>query len=74
MTNDPICACQNCDWNGPRSALNPDIPHYHERVAPGEVEPDGECPLCGALAHKTSPHQRRLPCATESGQYGTASR
>lgn len=43
--------CQNCDWEGDESEVIPDIPHYSERVALGEVEPLGECPECGALCH-----------------------
>lgn len=50
-----IAACQNCDWRGPRADLNP-IQHIHQRVAPGEPMPAGECPRCGCLAHiKRSP-------------------
>lgn len=48
--DDPICECQNCDWRGLRSHLK-DIIDYNERVEPGEEKPDGECPICKALAH-----------------------
>lgn len=44
-------ACQNCDWTGSHDELN-DIKDYDERVAPGEPEPTGECPECGALCHE----------------------
>lgn len=44
--------CQNCNavWN--YSELKPEIPHYHERVAPDEPAPAGECQACGALCHE----------------------
>jgi hypothetical protein len=44
--------CEDCGWQGSRSALKP-IRDLHERVAPGEAMPAGECPQCGALAHLT---------------------
>lgn len=43
--------CQNCDGQWLESELRLEIPHYHERVAPDEPEPSGECPECGALCH-----------------------
>ena len=49
--NDPMCACQNCAWEGPESSVKTEIPDFHERVMPGEVCPVGECPECGALCH-----------------------
>lgn len=51
ISESPIAECQNCSWRGLESFLNTDIPHYHERVEPGEEEPAGECPICKALAH-----------------------
>ena len=47
----PRSACQNCDWTGPEEALDP-IKDIHQRVAPGEPMPSGECPKCGALCHE----------------------
>jgi len=41
-------ACQNCDWSGPDSLLG-EIVDLHERVAPGEPMPSGECPECRCL-------------------------
>lgn len=52
-----LYVCQNCHWEGPHEQLG-DIKHYHQRVEPGEPEPDGECPECGALCHaKEEPEQ-----------------
>lgn len=42
--------CQNCEWKG-REDQTYAIRHYSQRVDPGEAEPAGECPECGALAH-----------------------
>jgi hypothetical protein len=44
--------CQNCEEVYREGELD-DIRRYHERVAPGEVEPEGQCPAadCGALCH-----------------------
>lgn len=33
-----------------------EIQHIHDRVAPGEPMPWGECPKCGALLHPQKPH------------------
>lgn len=46
-----IYECQNCDWTGSYEELK-DIVGYDERVEPGEPEPTGECPKCGALCHE----------------------
>lgn len=40
--------CQNCDWSGAIESCKP-VQRLHERVAPGEPMPAGECPKCGAL-------------------------
>ncbi len=42
--------CANCEWRGHPSQLK-GIRDYHERVAPGEIAPAGECPACRCLAH-----------------------
>jgi len=42
------CKCQDCGWEGDASDCLP-ISDLHERVAPGEPMPAGECPDCGAL-------------------------
>lgn len=42
--------CANCDWTGDTELLKP-IADIHQRVAPGETMPAGECPECGCLAH-----------------------
>lgn len=47
---DPPAECQNCDWEGLESELYL-LADVHQRVAPGEVMPAGECPECGAVAH-----------------------
>src|SRR4051794_40201056 len=48
--------CQNCTEKWYRVELvNVDnIPGIHERVAPGEPMPAGECPECGALCHEVT--------------------
>lgn len=33
-----------------------EIQHIHDRVAPGEPMPWGECPKCGALLQPQKPH------------------
>lgn len=43
--------CQNCGDTWPLEALKP-IKDLHERVAPGESMPAGECPGCGCLCHE----------------------
>jgi hypothetical protein len=40
------CECVDCSWRGSIHDLNP-LKHVFERVQPGDVMPDGECPLCG---------------------------
>lgn len=47
-----IYMCQNCEevYHDEDDLINP-IPDWHERVAPGETMPAGECPKCGALAY-----------------------
>lgn len=51
MTTETMHACQNCDWIGVDGDLE-EIQHYSQRVEPGEAEPSGECPECGALCHE----------------------
>lgn len=46
--------CANCDWSGDIDDLKP-IKDIHQRVAPGETMPAGECPECGCLAHLDEP-------------------
>lgn len=48
MTNKIVLCCQNCDWQGESEELHY-IENMQERVAPGELAPEGQCPLCGAL-------------------------
>lgn len=40
--------CQNCAEVWPDDELDP-IKDLHQRVAPGEPMPTGECPNCGCL-------------------------
>jgi predicted RNA-binding Zn-ribbon protein involved in translation (DUF1610 family) len=42
--------CDDCGWTG--DTLN-EVSRVHERVDPGEKMPEGECPECGALQHKS---------------------
>lgn len=44
-----LVACQNCDWTGTVEQVK-GILNFEERVAPGEILPAGECPVCSALA------------------------
>lgn len=50
---DTRCECQNCDWTGPASELEPlEEAGIFEIVSPGEIMPHGRCPQCGAVAHE----------------------
>ncbi len=51
---DPESECQNCGQRWPFAALK-EIQHIHQRVAPGEPMPSGECPDCGALCQPLDP-------------------
>lgn len=57
---DAPCSCQDCDWQGPASALLM-VASVEERITAGEIVPAGECPECGALAHLDEPG--RAPAA-----------
>ena len=48
--------CQDCDEVLGEDDLIPvdEVKHLHERVAPGEPMPAGECKHCGALAHEVT--------------------
>lgn len=49
--------CQNgCGSFGPEMVKKwwPDLDNIRERISPGERVPDCECPVCGALAHRTN--------------------
>jgi hypothetical protein len=47
----PQSQCQNCGRVWTDDQLEPEIPDLHQRVAPGEPIPTGECPDCGCLCH-----------------------
>ncbi len=47
----PKHECQNCSKTWSDDEIKP-IKDLHERVAPGEPMPSGECPECGALTHQ----------------------
>lgn len=51
------CRCQDCGWTGKVDACQP-VKHLAERVAPGEPEPCGECPECGALCQVTEDNEQ----------------
>jgi hypothetical protein len=42
--------CDNCGKGWPEDKLEP-IRDLHQRVAPGEIMPSGECPECHCLCH-----------------------
>ena len=42
--------CDNCGWKGDSADLG-EYRDVHERVAPGEIMPAGECPECQCSAH-----------------------
>lgn len=56
------CSCQDCDWQGPASALQL-VASIEERISAGEIVPAGECPACGALAHLDAPEPVVAPDA-----------
>jgi rubredoxin len=43
--------CGDCGLTFNEDDLN-DIRQLWERVLPGDIMPAGECPVCGALAHR----------------------
>jgi hypothetical protein len=48
-----IYKCENCDWS---TRFRKDVlpaKDLFQRVGPGEPLPEGECPECGALVHRT---------------------
>ena len=47
--------CQNCEWEGPQSALAP-FSDMEERLEAGDTVPAGECPMegCGATCWSDS--------------------
>ena len=52
MADDTLYRCQNCLKHWKLSELKLEIPHYNERVAPGEPEPAGQCRSAGASVTK----------------------
>jgi len=49
--------CDNCGHDWSNDQLKP-IRDLHQRVAPGEAMPAGECPECGAVCHVRKPFQQ----------------
>jgi hypothetical protein len=49
--SEDFSVCQDCTWVGPDRLLR-EIRDLHERVAPGEPMPSGECPVCHALCQQ----------------------
>lgn len=45
----PTDRCQNCDWTTEDTADLCQIGDIFQRVQPGDVMPDGECPECGGV-------------------------
>ena len=50
------CACGDCDWSGPFSALAA-IGDY--TLTPGDPSPAGRCPACSTLAYVTPQRPQR---------------
>ena len=64
--------CGDCDWVGRKNDVRPieKAPHLFERVAPGEIMPQGECPECGAFCHASMTDDQiirsyKIKCAYE---------
>ncbi|MFA5709355.1 hypothetical protein [Mycolicibacterium sp.] len=45
-----VTRCDNCDFVGDESTLDP-IDDLAQRLDPGGVVPSGQCPRCAALAY-----------------------
>lgn len=59
-----VYRCQNCDNVYEHiEEIEQVIKDLHQRVAPGEKMPAGECPACGALVHIEENHsqEKRMP-------------
>ena len=41
--------CQNCGEDWAEASLLPISDLYNDRIQPGEIMPDGECPECGGV-------------------------
>ena len=52
--NHDYVACPNCDWKGATSKLD-DAQDLLQRLEPGDIVPDGQCPDCGALVCESNP-------------------
>ena len=52
----PSSECQNCGKKWPDTELEPEK-DIHQRVAPGEPMPNGQCPDCGAVCHSIIVHK-----------------
>jgi hypothetical protein len=63
-----LSVCQNCEKMHSDETLE-EIENFHERVAPGEIVPSGQCPDCGAVCH----HYSETPCTPpdEAGDFET---
>jgi hypothetical protein len=59
VKGEDVSECQNCRRRFSESLLINPIPHFWERVSPGEIVPSGECPKCGALCHQIFPKSKR---------------
>jgi hypothetical protein len=49
----PMSECSDCGTEFAQNQLD-EIKDFHQRVAPGEGVPTGECPSCGALCHSNN--------------------
>lgn len=58
--------CDNCCAEyGEGMDFGPEIPHFWERVSPGETMPSGECPACGSLCHPISADEQLFDAAAD---------
>lgn len=55
------CTCQNCDWSGETSDLDPVGIEVFQRIEPGDTFPNGECPECEALVSIAEPLRDAAP-------------
>lgn len=55
-----VYRCQNCDWMTKDINDVSEMVDMHERLSPGDIVPDGECPECGAAVFDNETPLERL--------------